>query len=571
MFPAPPQVVSGGGPVLTAPQIYPVFFSNDDAATVATLADFSLNVGGTPYWTATTSEYGVGAFPPATPPCQAHRGGPRHHRRRGHPELAGHQVRQRLRASPPPAPTTLIIVYCPTGTSVTLQGAASCTAFGGYHSSAAIGGQQIAYAVVPRCSGIDPTGALTSCRKLVEASTDAHPLVNPAYVQVDAADIYWQLLLGGGEVGDMCAQFPNVFVQFPPFAHTVQRTWSNASAKAGHDPCVLAPAGEVYFNAAPVLPDVVPWTLQGQTVMIKAVQIPVGGTMTIPVQLFSDGPWPPGRSPPSIRPSSSAPQRPLLNLSLDTPTEQERHDVLHLHHARGARGRHQQRRGVLPGVDQAGRTTSSGSRPSRPDELTEASVFLGSSVTLGSRRGDGGLPRGLVRVPRSRAPSPRGHVPAPRSRAPAPRCHVSAPRSRASSPRCHTPAPGSRTPSPRFHTPAPRSRAPSPRCHVPAPRGRGPRPRCPIPTPRSRDPSPRGHTPAPRSRVPSPRFHAPAPRSRTPSPRCHVPVPRGRGPRPRCPIPAPGSPALAPRFDVPTPGSRTSCPGGLTRRSQDLR
>ena len=319
-FPPPPQVVSGGGPVLTAPELYPVFFSNDDAATVASLADFTMNVGGTPYWTAATSEYGVGAatghaaikLAEAAPAA-----------------ITDAQIQQWLATKfatagsgfPAPTASTLIVLYYPTGTSITLQNVSSCVAggFGGYHSSAAINGQQIAYAVVPRCGNLDSTTGDAS-HELVEAATDAHPLVDPAYVHVDDGDVYWQLLLGGGEVGDMCAQFPNVFTKFAPFNYTVQRTWSNKAAAAGHDPCVPQLPGEVYFNAAPVLPDLFAWNIQGQTAMIKSVSIPVGGTKTIPIQLFSDGPigpWTVTVTDPAVM--LGAPSA-LLDLSLDKST-----------------------------------------------------------------------------------------------------------------------------------------------------------------------------------------------------------------------------------------------------------
>jgi len=60
--------------------------------------------------------------------------------------------------------------------------------------------------------------------------------------------------------------------------HVVQRTWSNAAAKAGHDPCVPAPppSQKPYFNASPKNGDV--------------VTLAVGKTTTIVVDAFSDGP-----------------------------------------------------------------------------------------------------------------------------------------------------------------------------------------------------------------------------------------------------------------------------------------
>jgi hypothetical protein len=325
-FPPPPQVVSGGGPVMTAPQIYPVFFSNDDAATVASLTDFTMSIGGTAYWTAATSEYGVG-------PATGHAAIKLAETSTGTIDDAA--IQQWLAARfagnygfPTPNANTLIVLYYPSGTTITLQGNTSCQVFGGYHQSARVGGQQVAYAVVPRCGNLDSTTGDAS-HEMVEAVTDPRPQVDPAYVQVDESDLVWQLVLGGGEVGDMCAQFAGVFTKFPPFNYTVQRTWSNQAALAGHDPCVPVPAGEVYFNAALVLPDTGTLNVQGQSAMIKSVKIPVGGSKTIPVQLFSDGPTGPWTVTPYDLGQLLGSTSPLLDLTL-SPTTGKNGDVLQL-------------------------------------------------------------------------------------------------------------------------------------------------------------------------------------------------------------------------------------------------
>src|SRR5947209_6592361 len=80
---------------------------------------------------------------------------------------------------------------------------------------------------------------------------------------------------GGRETGDLCAQNEGVHFKPDAYAYTVQRSWSNASAAAGKDPCVPGRPG-VYFNAAPVVTDMV--TVQDKTgsVRVKGVQIPSG-------------------------------------------------------------------------------------------------------------------------------------------------------------------------------------------------------------------------------------------------------------------------------------------------------
>ena len=69
----------------------------------------------------------------------------------------------------------------------------------------------------------------------------------------------------------------------------VQRTWSNGSAAAGHDPCVPALTTQPYVGAAPELQDVAVMQ-RGQTIMTKAIPIALGTSQTIELDLFSDGP-----------------------------------------------------------------------------------------------------------------------------------------------------------------------------------------------------------------------------------------------------------------------------------------
>jgi hypothetical protein len=66
----------------------------------------------------------------------------------------------------------------------------------------------------------------------------------------------------------------------------VQRIWSNQAAINGDEPCVPAGTGEVYFNAAPEMNDTVT-TFAGA---VHGIQLAVGASKTVPIDLFSDGP-----------------------------------------------------------------------------------------------------------------------------------------------------------------------------------------------------------------------------------------------------------------------------------------
>lgn len=333
----PPQVVDVGGPVLAAPKLVPVFFSNDDPTFTAELNSFTTNIGASPYWAATTAEYGVG---PATSLAEV-----------SLTETAPATIddsaiqtwlQGKLNGNDPAWPAndanTVYVLYYPTGTSITLDAPSgeetSCTGFSGYHSSTQLdsnhGSAGVAYAVIPRCAslgvltGIDvATGAASA--QLVESATNPYSASTPAYAHVDTAHIEWQLAYGNSEVGDMCAQNAGAFTKLASFPYTVQRTWSNAAETAGLDPCVPAPAGEVYFNSEPILTDSL--MLVGTQVM--GVKVAVGGSVVVPIDLFSDGatsgPWTVTAS--DIEALEG--QTPQVTFSFNTPTGQSG-DVLQM-------------------------------------------------------------------------------------------------------------------------------------------------------------------------------------------------------------------------------------------------
>jgi hypothetical protein len=180
-----------------------------------------------------------------------------------------------------PAPTlnTIYAVYLPSGVSVTLDSATSCQEFGGYHNTltatTANGGDMpVAYAIIPRCDATEKTATFSASHELIEAATDPNVGLNAiAYYMQDQL---WAF--AGGEVGDVCVDFTGGGEDsYVESGFSVQRTWSNKSAKAGHDPCVPIPAGEIYFNAAPA---------KGQ----EQAALSVGASTTVDITAFSDAP-----------------------------------------------------------------------------------------------------------------------------------------------------------------------------------------------------------------------------------------------------------------------------------------
>jgi hypothetical protein len=301
VYPGPhspaPKVINLGGPVLKSPSIVPVFFAGDEAFMVNKIKDFDAKIGATAYWEATTKEYGVGAAKAAAPIDLAEQAPGNLSDGQIQTWLAG-KLNSDDPAFPVPTENTVYTLHYPKGTAITLPGNGgvqnSCEYFLGYHSSiqldAAHGNLKVAYAVIPRCSGFNGMSALdlltaTESHELVEASTDPYPQVDPAYATTDTAHFFWALALGGGETSDLCSQFPGNATTFPELDYVLERSWSNKSAAAGHNPCVPIPANSgPYFAAVPVFKDII--SVAGGK--IKGLKIPVGGSKSIDVQLFSD-------------------------------------------------------------------------------------------------------------------------------------------------------------------------------------------------------------------------------------------------------------------------------------------
>ena len=316
-YPAPhaplPQVVNAAkGPVLTSPKIVYVFYPSYSRE--AELQTFAQALAASPYWSTTTSEYGVGAITYGgtidltdTPPTTI--------------SQADIQtwVASELQSGAfgTPDPQAIYTIVYPSTTTITQPNPVSslfgtvdsCVAFYGYHDNTSValddaGTTEFAYAVIPTCKQLTALTETLS-HEWIEASTD--PLLttagvftltggpSAAFYGPDGDHLIWALL-GGGEVGDMCEPEGSGVNITPSDLHEyVQRTWSNASAQGSHDPCVPIPSG-AFFDSAPVLDETVTFdSAFTGSVTTKGVTIPQGQSKTIEVDLFSDGdtggPW----------------------------------------------------------------------------------------------------------------------------------------------------------------------------------------------------------------------------------------------------------------------------------------
>jgi hypothetical protein len=292
-FPTPPQVVNSGGPVLASPVIVPIFFTNDDGTTPAQVMTFLNKVAASSYWITSAKEYGIGV-----PTIHAQISGgvaPTTTSDTGiYTWLENGIANGTLPA--PGTDNTLYTLFYPGSTTIS-DTDTSCVDYDGYHSDDQLSsGQYIAYAVIPRCphqgSGLDNDLEMvttTTSHELFEGVTDPYPDYDPAYTQADNAHLYWDYVMGGSEIADMCQYDWQANIEPPDVGYLVQRIWSNQRALAGHDPCGPEPVGEVYFNAVPVLPNTTSWHYQGQTVTALDVNIQLNHSKTVTLDLSSEG------------------------------------------------------------------------------------------------------------------------------------------------------------------------------------------------------------------------------------------------------------------------------------------
>jgi hypothetical protein len=287
-----PQLVKSTGTTLAAPKAVAIYFASDpfEPDTTTFLTDMASDPT---YWSATTQEYGVGpltllpaidstdAAPTSDQGIESYLATMSDGTHAGWPKNDG---------------STIYTVYLPTTVTTLTDYAGECSQWLGFHSVAMdAAGNPLVYAIIPYCPSLGGAQQKddyfyvrtnATSHELIEAATD--PLLD-AFSKMDTDHYIWGRY-PGAETGDLC--------EFVATAHArilgggiyaAQRTWSNAAAAAGHDPCVPAAAGP-YKAATPVLDDPITVTTRNGSLTTKGVSIPVGTSKTIEVDLWSDGP-----------------------------------------------------------------------------------------------------------------------------------------------------------------------------------------------------------------------------------------------------------------------------------------
>jgi hypothetical protein len=283
--------VNAGGTVLSAPNIVPVFFASDGLE--SDLEDLLSQLPASGYWTALRNAYpAVGPITIAssvvlsdTPPTTA-----------SIDDVADF-IAGKLSASDPawPAvtPNNVYVMYYPASTTLTLGSSVGCDGFAGYHSYwHTTTNTNFVFAAISRCPMLQTLDVATqnTTHEIVEATTDPLFGITPAYSSVDLAHIIWTQY-PGNELADMC-ETEGLSYQRLIGPYLTARFWSNPSAANGHDPCAPVIAAP-YYNSVPVTNDAVTLMLSGQSVMTEGVVVPLGMSVTVDVQLFSDAPTAP--------------------------------------------------------------------------------------------------------------------------------------------------------------------------------------------------------------------------------------------------------------------------------------
>jgi hypothetical protein len=286
-----PTVLDQRGRILNNPKVITLTYSSDSFS--SSLQQFVFHYIGSATWNSQVSEYGIG---PGTAPTAYVFGNsaPAKIDDTGVQSWLSSLLNSGTHPIGIADPEIIYMIFYPSGTTVTDGSLNSCQDFAGYHNEYVDAGTgvKISYAVVPRCSGDTLADAtVTASHELVETVTDPDNDVL-GYYGVGSDYTIWTTLSLGSEVGDMCQLYASSVVTPGALGYSIQRTWSNANALAGLDPCGPMNSGEVYYNASPVLPDTVTYTdpSDNSTQVSKGISIPVGSSKTIELDLYSSAP-----------------------------------------------------------------------------------------------------------------------------------------------------------------------------------------------------------------------------------------------------------------------------------------
>jgi hypothetical protein len=252
-----PQIYYFGGRVLKAPELVTVTFAGMDPSLRDVVRNFDDNILTTSWWKIAMDGYGVG---PGAGAGYAELPDTLSGKTTSDDDLKTYLGTQITSGKlPMPTDQTVYMLYMPTTAIIDLDGAQSCSGFGGYHNSAdvTLSGQTKhflytvnaeCYANYPGVSNADVQDEFTETgsHEIAETATDPDigaPNLKAGYYLTD--NDAWAPNQRGGEIGDLCEG-----QSYKEGNWFVTQVWNAAAAKASHAPCEPAP-NPVYYGAVP--------------------------------------------------------------------------------------------------------------------------------------------------------------------------------------------------------------------------------------------------------------------------------------------------------------------------------
>jgi hypothetical protein len=282
-----PQVVSASG-IIAAPKVIAITYANDPLRT--DYETFFTQYAASTEWGVQAGEYGIGALT-ISPPGRLAANAPGTLTEN---QLIANVLRPNITGATPAwgaaDATTLYEISIPASMSYDDgTGAKCCSDYYGYHYDTQIGNVDVPFAINCACDD----GNLSALQNLtetanhetVEAATDP---TGTGFAQADDDHAAWTYTTDG-EISDLCEYADTANLLMPTgLDYAIQRTWSNAEARAGHDPCVPA-ANADYYQTIPDAPDTGHVSIFGSNTNTHLTKIAKGATGTLTLHVYADG------------------------------------------------------------------------------------------------------------------------------------------------------------------------------------------------------------------------------------------------------------------------------------------
>ncbi len=292
----PQDVLVTPGAILATPTVIAITYDND--ANRADIESFYQQYAASTAWAATTAEYGVG---PLTVKTEHIAGNAPAKILDGDTSDITNLLTANLTGTKiwgDPDPTALYSFIYPQGSVVddgtTAEPDPCCDSYDGYHYDTMVGGIDVSYSIQCQCAAGFDQGltqkqqiTIVAGHELVETVTDPKISTTLGWAQTDDDHAIWTYVTEG-ELADLCEYAITYPWLTPPgMTFATQRVWSNAAAKAGHDPCVGDPTTP-YYQTVPDQPDTLSVTFDDTAVSTKGLKLAMNTQGMLTLHVLAD-------------------------------------------------------------------------------------------------------------------------------------------------------------------------------------------------------------------------------------------------------------------------------------------